>query len=194
MTAPPAAAPPAAADRDELAGRIAADLAAFCVGKLRDQAAQVDRCVRLLAAEPGEQVWRRANGASNSVGVLVLHLTGNVGQWGAAGLRGEPFDRDRPAEFARRDPVPADALLAGLHAAVGDACDALAAMTPADFAAAREVQGYRVTGTAAAVHVTEHFTGHASQIVAYTKLFTGRDLSLYDDRGRRLAGPTGAGP
>lgn len=168
---------------DDFAERLTAELTGFCVAKLRDQAAQIDRCVRLLSEE---QVWERANVVSNSIGNLVLHLTGNVRQWAGEGLGGVAFDRDRPAEFARRDPLPTDALLAGLHAAVAIACTALERLSPAELAAERTIQGRQISGVAAAVHVTEHFTGHASQIVAYTKLLTGRDLSLYDDQGRRL--------
>ncbi|QDT14745.1 DinB family protein [Alienimonas californiensis] len=166
-----------------LAERLAAELTGFCVAKLRDQAAQIDRCVRLLSEE---QVWERANDVSNSIGNLVLHLTGNVRQWAGEGLGGVAFDRDRPAEFARRDPLPADELLSGLHAAIDAACTALERLSPAELAAERTIQGRQISGVAAAVHVTEHFTGHVAQIVVYTKLLTGQDLSLYDDQGRRL--------
>jgi len=53
---------------------------------------RIEACVRSLSPE---QIWWRANPASNSVGNLALHLEGNVRQWIVSGLGGAP-DR-RPA-------------------------------------------------------------------------------------------------
>jgi uncharacterized damage-inducible protein DinB len=44
-----------------------------------------------------------------------------------------------------------------------------------------------VTGVATVFHVVEHFSFHTGQIVSMTKLFTGKDLSLYDAQGMRIA-------
>ena len=49
------------------------------------------------------------------------------------------------------------------------------------------IQGRTVTGLAAVYHAVEHFSFHTGQIVSTTKLLTGRDLSLYDPQGRRVA-------
>lgn len=40
-----------------------------------------------------EQVWWRANHDSNSVGNLILHLTGNVRQWIMSGIGGAADDQ-----------------------------------------------------------------------------------------------------
>ena len=52
-------------------------------------------CVESLT---DEQVWWRPNGASNSVGNLILHLNGNVWQWLTASFNRLEDTRDRPAE------------------------------------------------------------------------------------------------
>src|SRR5262249_61149501 len=49
-----------------------------------------------------EQVWRRPNESSNSVGNLLLHLSGNVRQWIISGVGGAEDRRDRASEFAAR--------------------------------------------------------------------------------------------
>src|SRR5438876_11140845 len=49
-------------------------------------------------------LWWRPNEASNSIGNLMLHLAGNIRQWIVSGVGGAPDERDRAAEFARRDP------------------------------------------------------------------------------------------
>jgi hypothetical protein len=53
-------------------------------------------CVESLT---DEQIWWRPNGASNSVGNLLLHLNGNVGQWLVASFNRIEDARNRPAEF-----------------------------------------------------------------------------------------------
>jgi len=46
-----------------------------------------------------EDLWWRPNAVSNSVGNLMLHLSGNVRQWIVSGLGGAPDDRVRQLEF-----------------------------------------------------------------------------------------------
>ena len=171
------------------ADALARDLTAFCAAKLRDECANVVRCLDLLT---GAQVWHRVNNVSNSVGVLAVHLRGNVRQWVVAGLGGplfqeDGFDRDRPAEFAA-ECRPVAAVRDELVETVDAACGILARLTADDLLRRYSIQGYDVTGTHAVVHVTEHFSLHAGQIVVLTKQHTGCDLSRWDADGRRVDG------
>jgi hypothetical protein len=50
-----------------------------------------------------DDVWRRANEQSNSIGNLMLHLAGNIRHWIVSGIGGAPSTRDRAAEFAATD-------------------------------------------------------------------------------------------
>src|SRR5215813_8060844 len=72
-----------------------------------------------------DQIWWRPNEMSNSVGNLVLHLQGNLRQWIVMPLGGKAFRRDRQAEFATRERVPKEQLIAGIQAAVDDAADVI---------------------------------------------------------------------
>src|SRR6266446_627114 len=65
-------------------------------------------CIESLTEE---QVWWRPNGASNSIGNLVLHLNGNVRQWLVSSFNRLEDARDRPAEFSERKPFPVSVLL-----------------------------------------------------------------------------------
>src|SRR6185369_18003599 len=71
--------------------------------------AQIRECVDRL---DDEQIWWRPNEASNSVGNLVLHLTGSLNHFLNRQIGGFEYDRDRAAEFAERRHVPKDELLA----------------------------------------------------------------------------------
>src|SRR5437762_11540424 len=86
-------------------------------------------CVESLS---DEQVWWRPNDASNSVGNLLLHLTGNVQQWLVAAFEKLEDTRDRPAEFNERQIVPAAVLLEKLETTMRRASDVLDRLTEAD--------------------------------------------------------------
>jgi uncharacterized damage-inducible protein DinB len=134
-----------------------------------------------------DQVWWRANNASNSVGNLLLHLNGNVRQWLVASFNRQDDARNRPAEFAERDTIPAAALLEKLGATLDEASAVLSRLTETDLTATYHIQGYTVTGLDAVYQVVEHFGLHHGQILYVTKLLRGVDLGFYrelDKTGR----------
>lgn len=128
-----------------------------------------------------EEIWRRANESSNSIGNLIVHLAGNIRQWIVAGIGGATSDRDRAGEFAIRDGLDADALLALLDDAVRDADAVIAALTDADLVRECEIQGRNTTVLAAIYHVVEHFSMHAGQIVMLAKIYSPGSVRFYSD-------------
>jgi hypothetical protein len=125
------------------------------------------------------QVWWRPNEASNCIGNLLLHLNGNVQQWLVASFERLEDARNRPAEFAEREHVPAAALLERLGATLERASAVLARLTEADLRATYHIQGYTVSGLEAVYQVVEHFGLHYGQIVYITKSISGKDLGFY---------------
>ncbi len=166
-------------------------LAAYAATKLRDHLSQIERCVGLLS---DEQLWFRPNEHSNSIANLLLHLRGNVGQWVMTGIGDRPCDRDRPAEFARREGLARDDLVRPLQEVVGASCELMGGAAGPILQAEYSIQGYRVTGYEAILHVVEHFAFHTGQIVSITKWLLDVDLSLYDDQGRRIDGRQSGAP
>ncbi len=53
-----------------------------------------------------DQIWWRPNDACNSIGNLLLHLNGNVGQWLVASFNRLDDARNRPAEFNETRQIP----------------------------------------------------------------------------------------
>ena len=134
-----------------------------------------------------EQIWWRPNEASNSIGNLLLHLNGNVRQWLVTSFNRHADARQRPAEFAERDHLPARALLERLGVTLDEAAATLARLTADDLAATLNVQGNSVSGLEAIYHVVEHFSLHYGQIVYIAKQLRGEDLGFYknlDTTGR----------
>ncbi len=164
---------------------LAVEIVRFAVHKLRDLHAQIERCVGLLS---DEELWQRSNAHTNSLGNLLLHLTGNVNQWIVCGLRGRLAQRDRPAEFAARGPLPRAQVLGNLAAVCREALAVIEGLRAADLATRRTIQEYEVSQVAAVFHVVEHFSFHTGQIVHMTKVLKDVDVSLYDAQGHRLSG------
>jgi uncharacterized damage-inducible protein DinB len=81
----------------------------------RHLAARVERAVRSL---PREKLWVKPFAFGNSVGHLVLHLTGNLNHYVGALVAGSGYVRDRPREFTDPAQDPAEEVLARFHQAV----------------------------------------------------------------------------
>jgi uncharacterized damage-inducible protein DinB len=133
-------------------------------------------CVESLS---DEQLWWRPNDSSNSIGNLVLHLNGNVGQWLVASFNHLEDTRDRPTEFNQRAALSGPELLAKLGATLEQGLAVLTRLTEADLLTPFQIQGYRVTGLNAVYQVVEHFGLHYGQILYITKILRGEDLGFY---------------
>lgn len=81
----------------------------------RHLAARVERAVRSL---PADKLWVKPFPFGNSVGHLVLHLTGNLNHYIGAGLAKTGYVRDRPREFTDPAHYPGPELLRRFHEAV----------------------------------------------------------------------------
>jgi uncharacterized damage-inducible protein DinB len=147
-----------------------------------DYLPKIERCVTLLT---DEQIWWRANPASNSIGNLLLHLSGNVRQWIVVGLGGAVDERDRDAEFAQRDLISRDELLTRLRETLREADQTLTNFDDQRLPDPFRIQGIEVTALAAIMHVVEHFSMHTGQIILLTKLLTAADLHFYDFEGNK---------
>ncbi len=121
-------------------------------------------------------LWWRPNEASNSVGNLLVHLAGNLGQWIGHGVAGEPDTRHRRAEF---DATEGEDPMGELEAAVARVDGILGALDPARLSEPVTVQGRDVTVLDAVYHAVEHFVMHAGQIFYAAKLRTGKGLGFY---------------
>lgn len=174
-----------------LANELAECVTDYSATKLNDSLEQIEKCLNLLSVE---QIWQRPNDVSNAIGNLVIHLNGNVGQWILTSLGGKPDNRDRPAEFAQREPLATENIISGLRETVAAAIETIRGLSAERLTEQVTIQGYDVSVAGAVIHVVEHFSLHTGQIVYATKLLTNSDLSLYDAQGRRIDGRSAGTP
>jgi uncharacterized damage-inducible protein DinB len=159
-----------------------ADIAKHFVDKARSYLSssylpKIESCLETLT---DEEVWWRANSASNSIGNLLLHLDGSTRMWIVSGVGNAPDRRERQQEFDERSMISGAELIARLKATVAEADDVLAGVESAALLERRQVRDTNLTVLEAIFHAVEHFSMHAGQIIMLTKMRTGKDLSLTD--------------
>jgi uncharacterized damage-inducible protein DinB len=145
---------------------MAAGVHAALIGALEGQRDAVKAAAELLSEA---DFWRKPVEPGNSVGHLVLHLTGNLNHFIGAQLGGTGYVRDREREFTEANPPPKAVALAGLDAAVatfrrvvdGLSAEALLAPHP-------ETRFGNVVSALA--HLLAHFALHRGQISYIVRL------------------------
>jgi hypothetical protein len=96
----------------------------------RHLAGRVERAARSVSEE---QLWTKPFPFGNSIGHLVLHLTGNLNHYIGAIVAGSGYVRDRPHEFTDQTRYPLEELLARFHEAVEMVAKTLAAQDEVSF-------------------------------------------------------------
>ncbi|MEN1783979.1 MAG: DinB family protein [Bacteroidota bacterium] len=127
-----------------------------------------------------EQVWQRPNTSLNSVGNLILHLCGNMTQYGLASLNNDPDDRNRDLEFSTIGGLSKSELLEKLTITVAKVINTFQSVTRERLLAYRQVQGFSFSGIGNMIHVVEHFSYHTGQIAFWVKQLHNKPLGFYD--------------
>lgn len=138
---------------------------------------KIERCLEQLS---DEQIWWRPNSDSNSIGNLILHLSGNARQWIICGLGGETDKRQRQTEFDERRIITRAELVTLLRKTVADVDEVLGKFDTLRLLDLYPIQGTEATALSGIFHVTEHFSMHTGQIILLTKMLINRDLVFYD--------------
>ncbi|MCP4975498.1 MAG: DUF1572 domain-containing protein [Maribacter sp.] len=127
-----------------------------------------------------QDIWKRPNEASNSMGNLILHLCGNITQYVISSL-GETEDiRERDIEFDTRSGLNKADLLKKLEDTVNKAKDIIENATPKEWLKKREVQGFCFSGIGVVLHAVEHYSYHTGQVAFWVKQLNNKDLGFYD--------------
>jgi uncharacterized damage-inducible protein DinB len=118
-----------------------------------------------------EEFWKKPLEPGNSVGHLVLHLTGNLSHFIGAQLGKTGYVRDREKEFTNAAPPAKDVALAGLDDAVATVRRVVEGLTAEQLAAPHPEA--RLGGVMAAlIHLYGHFALHRGQISYIVRLVT----------------------
>lgn len=145
-----------------------------------------ERIHRCLIMVTPEQLWSSPNPSIVPIGCLVKHLLGNVQQWVYSGVLNGDYKRDRDAEFV----IDIETSAADLHMEMERVRmlvqNKLVELTETHLTSELTIQGFKVTGFSAIVHVIEHFSYHTGQITTLTKFHTSLETNYYEDKDLNL--------
>lgn len=147
-----------------------------CIHRLELNTPRIEKS---LAAISEEDLWKKPNEVSNSIGNLILHLCGNMTQYVISSLGGKPDERERDKEFSTNGGFSRDQLISKLKTTVKEVAGVIEGLSAGDAMVVRRVQGFEYTGIGITIHVTEHYSYHTGQIALLAKLFSGKDLGFY---------------
>ena len=115
---------------------------------------------------------------------MVLHLAGNLNHYLGRGVVSTGYERDRPAEFDEKGPIPRQDLLEKLDEAMAVARQAFEQVDSdrlqemADLGTESQPVGRLL------ISVTTHFNGHVGQIIYVTKML--KEGVFSDELWRRV--------
>jgi len=136
------------------------------IGQLEQQR---DAVRQLATALPEADLWRRPIEPGNSIGHLILHLTGNLNTFVGAQLGGTGYVRDRVREFSEANPPSRETTLSQLDAAVATFRRVVEGMSAEQLTAPHPEARFGSV-IEALVHLTAHFALHRGQMSYIARL------------------------
>jgi hypothetical protein len=132
---------------------------------------KADAILTLLEPLTDDQLWARPYRYGNSIGHLLLHLTGNLNFYVGAEIAGTGYIRNRPLEFTDAERYPKALLLHRFRQAVALVRDTLARQSPQDFFAPYSAKGLEHAGTRFYLFLIcgAHLAHHAGQMIYICK-------------------------
>jgi len=132
-----------------------------------------DLADRALEQVTDEQFFATLDAESNSIAVIVKHLSGNLRSRWTDFLTsdGEKPDRDRDAEFEVQESATRSELMAAWELGWSRALDAMKTLRPEDLTRIVHIRGEPHTVTKAIMRQLTHGSYHVGQIVFLAKHF-----------------------
>lgn len=146
------------------------------IHRFSENTPRVNKCLEHLSET---EIWLSPNESSNSAGTLVLHLCGNITQYIISGLGGVPDNRARDKEFTVKWKFSKEQLEEKLKAVTEKSAELIRELNYDKLINLYSIQGSKISGIAALIHVTEHYSYHTGQITLLTKLQKNTDIGFY---------------
>lgn len=162
----------------KMENNIRQELIAQAIFQMQENPPRIQNCLARLSEE---EVWKKPNSSSNSIGNLILHLCGNITQYILASLGNTEDQRARDLEFSTTGGLTKKELFERIDQVVKDSVEVMKNCDEASLLKVRLVQGFEYSGIGIIIHVVEHLSYHTGQIAFWTKLLKDEDLGFYAD-------------
>ena len=118
-----------------------------------------------------EQIWTRPYTYGNSVGHLLLHLTGNLSYYIAGEIGGSGYVRNRPLEFTDTSHAPKAVLLKIFEGTIEMVAAVIKKHSEQEWSAAYTAKGFEDCGDrfTAFLRCAAHLSHHTGQIIYLCK-------------------------
>jgi uncharacterized damage-inducible protein DinB len=125
----------------------------------------------LVAPLSTEQLWTKPYSYGNSIGHLLLHLTGNLNNYIGTQIARTGYVRNRPLEFSDTAKHPKEKVLAHFDAAIAMVIDTIRKQSPEDWAAPYDdpTEPRTKTRFACFMRMAAHAYHHTGQIIYLSK-------------------------
>jgi uncharacterized damage-inducible protein DinB len=153
------------------------DFVENAIFRMEESLRMISKSMALLSAE---ELWKKPNKASNSIGNIIIHLKGNIKQYILAGLGGREDRRQRDLEFSETHGYGAKELNRMLEELMDEVKTVLHGLKDAELIKTYSVQGFKLSGQGIVLHVVEHLSYHTGQIAFWTKILKNKDLGFYE--------------
>jgi hypothetical protein len=147
----------------------------FAIETLSKYENQISVCLEKLS---DDQIWGRDNEYVNSIGNLVLHLDGNLGQYVISAVGGAPDKRERDLEFNATGGIGSTELRARLGARVAETTEVIRSVPDERLTEEVLAQNKPLPIGVIIFKVVEHFALHTGQIMLRTKQLTANELGF----------------
>lgn len=146
------------------------DLATLARSALIGELQQLHKEVRELAASLSEhELWTKPVEPGNSIGHLILHLTGNLNHYVGAQLGNTGYVREREREFTEAQPPSREVLFGNFDVALETFRRVVNGLSAEQLAAPHPEVRFG-TVLAALVHLVAHFALHRGQMSYIARL------------------------
>ena len=138
-----------------------------------------DRIISTIKQLNDEQIWYSPSSRSNSVGIIIQHLTGNLNQWIGDAVGGYAYKRNRPSEFKDENRLSKDEILKSFSELGAKIQEIIKKLPKEELLSPRRIQGYDMTVLSALYSAITHLELHAGQISYITKLILNENYKEY---------------
>lgn len=148
-----------------------ASVSALSATVARDFARYYQEAAKKILALAGplseEQLWARPYPYGNSVGHLLLHLTGNLNYYIGAEIGGTGYARNRPLEFSDSTRHPKDVVIRNFVDAIATVTAVLQKQSEGDWSVPYTAKGMEDSGDrfTAFLRCAAHLSHHTGQIM-----------------------------
>ena len=138
-----------------------------------------ERIIHAVHQLDDQQLWFRPSSTSNSIGIILQQVSGNLNQWVCSALGGDAFQRHRSQEFKDENIVSQKRLLLTLNALAKRIQEVLAQVAPESLLSYRRIQGFDETVMSALIAALTHLELHSGQITLIAKLMLNKDYQEF---------------